>query len=407
MKSRNPAGRLVGQLPVALCGVWLIVLAARADDSWILAHVALPSWFLMPVTVGAIHGARAMAALLGVLLVGLVAPKVGRWSGAQRWRDLGASCARIAFAAALAIVVSETILRHWDRREPLWRQKKLEFQLGQPDPRFGWVLLPHRSTASKVDPAHDVHYRVDAWGDRSGSELSTPDPSLPTLVVTGESIAFGHGLEYEETFPAILGNRLGLQMVNVAAGGYGSDQAYLRLVDALDRLERPVAALTVFLPVQLGRGLQDYRPRLVLRGEKLVLEPPAAGFWSRWRLRDLLVNEVPYLSEAALSRALDVNAAVMHATALAARARGAEPLFLVPSFGPRRSLDEHPEAFIVRRVFEHQELPFLIVDIDPARIMAGEKHPDALAARQIADAVEQVLRPRLYSADTPQPPRLP
>jgi hypothetical protein len=393
--SKNPYGRACAQLIVGLCGAWLLVLAARASDSWILSHVVLPNWFLPPTTLRAFHLARAAAALLGLLFVGLLGPRFGRWAGAQSWPKLGARCARIAVALVLALVASEIIVRQWDSHQPFWRKGKLEFRIGRSDPRFGWVLLPSRSTTLKSGRAKAVQYRIDAWGNRARSEVSAPDPALPTLVVSGESIAFGHGLDYEETFPAILGERLGLQVVNVAAGGYGTDQAYLRLVDALDRLEHPVALLTVFLPVQLGRASQDYRPRLVLRDGKLAFEPAATGFWSRWRLRDLLINELPYLSDAALSRAIALNAALVQATALAARARGAETLFLIPSFGPTRALGEHPEASIVRELFEKQRQPYLLIDIDRARIMVDDWHPDAVAARQIAAAVERMLRPRL------------
>jgi hypothetical protein len=108
-----------------------------------------------------------------------------------------------------------------------------------------------------------------------------------------------------------------------------------------------------------------------------------------------LINELPYLSDAALSRAIALNAALVQATALAARARGAETLFLIPSFGPIRALGEHPEASIVRELFEKQRQPYLLIDIDRARIMVDDWHPDAVAARQIAAAVERMLRPRL------------
>jgi hypothetical protein len=257
------------------------------------------------------------------------------------------------------------------------------------------VAIPSRSTAIQTGPGKTVHYRIDSLGNRARSELSSIDPATSTLVVTGESIAFGHGLEYEETFPAILGERLSLQVVNVAAGGYGSDQAYLRLMDALDRLQHPVVVLTVFHPVQLGRALQDYRPRLVLRSGKLALEAATTGFWSRLRLRDLFVNELPYLSDAALSRAIELNRAIVRSTSLAARARGAQPLFIVPSFSPPRPLHEHPEASIIRELFEEDRQPYLLLDIERTRIMVDDWHPDAIAARQIADEVERVLRPRL------------
>jgi hypothetical protein len=395
MASKNRAGRICAQLIVGLCALWLMFLAARANDSWILAHVVLPNWFLPPPTLRGFHIARVAVALLGLSLLGVLGPRVARWASAQPWKKLAASCGRIAVALVLALLAAESVVRLWDNREPFWRNGKLEFRIGRPDPRFGWVLVPSRSTVLQTGRAKAIHYRIDAWGNRARSEVSVTNPALRTLVVTGESIAFGHGLEYEETFPAILGERLGLQVVNVAAGGYGSDQAYLRLVDALDRLQNPVVVLTVFVPVQLGRALQDYRPRLVLREGALAFERAATGFWSRWRLRDLLVNELPYLSDAALSRTIALNAALVRATSQAARARGAEPLFLVPSFGPPTALGEHPEAFIIRELFEQQRQPYLLIDIERARIMADEWHPDATAARQVASALEDALRPRL------------
>jgi hypothetical protein len=394
VQSKNPAGRICAQLLIVLSGAWLLLVAARATDPWIVQHVVLPNYFLFAPSLRQLHLARAAIALLGLLLA-LLAPAVGRWVGSQSWRELAGSFGRIALALLLAVSAAELVVRRWDSGEPFWRKGKLEFRIGRPDPRFGWVALPSRSTVLQGGGAKLIHYHIDAWSNRVAGEFSTIDPALPTLVVTGESIAFGHGLEYEDTFAAILGERMGLQVVNVSCGGYGSDQAYLRLMDVLYRLEHPVAVVTVFLPVQLGRGLQDYRPRLVLRDGQLFLEPATSGLWSRWRLRDLWVNELPYLSDAALSQTMALHAAIFQATSRVARARGAEPLFVVPSFGPPRSLAEHPEAFIVRELFEKQSQPYLLIDIGPERIMPLDWHPDAVATREIAARVEGALQPRL------------
>ena len=371
-----------------------MLLSLRADDGWVLRHVLLPNWFIPPTSLRGFHLARAATAVLGLLAIGVFGPRIGRWAGSQSAKALAASCARIMIAMVLAVLGSELVVRNWDS-EPFGRKTRLEFGLGRADPRFGWVLVPSHSTLVKNRRAKPIHYNVDAWGDRAGSELSVPDPVLPTLVVSGESIAFGHGLEYEQTFAAVLGERLGLQVVNVALGGYGTDQAYLRLLDVLERLRDPVAVVTVFHPVQLGRALNDFRPRLVLRNGKLVLEGPASGFWSGWKLRDLWMNELPYLSEDALAKAMALNAAILQATAAAVRARGAEPLFVVPSFGPSRSLGEHPEASIVRELFEQKHQPYLLIDIGRDRLLLDEWHPDATAAQDIAATVERALRPRL------------
>jgi len=394
-RQRNPAARFGVQGAVALGGAYLLLFAARASDGWLLAHVVLPNWYLPPTTLAGFHVVRMATAAVGFLMLWLLAPRVGRWAGTQGPRKLGALCLQTAVATHLAVVASEAVVRSWDGRQPLWRKNKLEFRIGQPDERLGWIPVPSGSTVARSGSGRPVHYRIDAWGYRSASEQSAPDPSLPTLIVTGESIAFGHGLEYEDTFAAVLGQRLGLQVANAAVAGYGSDQAYLRMVDALSRFQRPVAVLTVFIPLELRRSLQDYRPRLVLRGGTLAWEPPVAGFWSRWRLRDLWVNELPYLGDRALSAAMELNAAIVRATGDAARARGAEPLFLIPSFGPARALGEHAEAGIVRELFERQGEPHLLVDIELSHIMPEDWHPDAAAARQIAATVADALRPRL------------
>jgi hypothetical protein len=147
-----------------------------------------------------------------------------------------------------------------------------------------------------------------------------------------------------------------------------------------------VAVVTTVMPVQLHRNRRDDRPHLGLRDGTLRLLP-ASG--SPLRLRQLFVNDLPYLSDAGLRESLGLTRAILRATAAAARARGAKPLFVVPSFGPVRPLDEHPEAFIVRPLLEG--LPHVVVDIDPAHRLPGDGHPDAEGARQIAAAVAGAL----------------
>lgn len=392
---RNPAARFAAQLLVSLGGAYLLFVAGRGSDGWLLKHVVLPNWYLPPTTLFGFHVARAATAAVGLLTLGLAAPRVGRWAGTQSPKRLAAYGLQTVVASLLAVAASEAVVRSWDGHQPLWRKNKLEFRIGQPDERLGWIPIPSGSTLARSGRGKLVHYRIDAWGYRSAIEGSTPDPAAPALIVAGESIAFGHGLEYEDTFAAVLGKRLGLEVVNAAVAGYGSDQAYLRLLDALERFQRPVVVLSVFIPLQLRRSLQDYRPRLVLRGDQLDWQPAASGFFSRWRLRDLWVNELPYLSDRALSAAMEINAAIVRATGTAARARGAEPIFLIPSFGPRRALGEHAEEGIVRELFERQGEPYLLIDIERSHIMPEDWHPDAAATRQIATTVADAIRPRL------------
>jgi hypothetical protein len=293
---------------------------------------------------------------------------------------------RVGVALALALCASELLLRALHRLLPV-PETRTEARLGAPDPRTGWAFASSRTVDLPFrGSGRVVRYSIDSHGDRAPSADWKEDPASPTLIVAGESIASGHALQWSETFAARLGEMLRVQVVDVAVAGYGSDQAHLRALDALARFARPTAVVTTVVPVQLSRNLRDDRPHLVLRDGALVLAP-ASG--PRLRLRQLFANDLPYLSEAALQRSLALTRAVLHATAAAAHARGARSLFVVPSFGPPRSLEAHREAFVVRALLD--DLPHVVVDIDPVHALPFDDHPDAEGARQIAIRVAEAL----------------
>jgi hypothetical protein len=363
------------------CGTALLVGAWRFDGAWFERHSVVPCFWLPPPSW--LHPlARASLAVAGICAV-LLAGGAGRWVAKP---GAVASAARMAVAVVLALVVSEAALRMLDAKAAFWRSAKLEFRIGKTDPRFGWVLLPRRSTVLQVSHFRPIRYTVDAWGDRSNAADHVPDPSRPTILVAGESVAAGHGLEYADTLAGVLERDLGLQVVNVAAGGYGTDQAAMRALDALARLRHPVALVQTFLPVQLQRNVQDYRPRLVLRDSALVLVPAASGLFAGTRLRDLLVNEVPVLWESKLQESLAVTAAVVREVAAKARARGAKPLFVLPALDSQRD-----PGWLVRALFEEQGIPAVVVRVDSAHILPYDGHPDAEATRAMAGLVGRAL----------------
>ena len=372
----------------AACGTAILVAAKSMDYQWFERHVLLPGYY--PWTPAWVYrDVRAGVAIAGIASIA-AAWLVGRTVA----RATLGGAARIALAVALALAASELILRRGNGQLTAWRTAKLELRLGRPDPRFGWVMLPSRATVLGP-PGHPVVYAVDAWGDRAQGQQGAPDPDLPSLVVGGESIAAGLGIAYEETFAALMGEELGLQVVNTAVGGYGSDQVLLRLDDALGRLRRPRVAVITFVPLMLVRNVQDYRPRLALREGALVLVPPAEGLFAGLRVRDVLFNEVRYLSDRGLRDSMQLTAAILRESARAARERGAEPLFVAISIGKRRALEEHPEGALLRELLADQGLPFSLVDIDPAELLPWDGHPDPAAHRRIARELATALRPRL------------
>jgi hypothetical protein len=355
----------------------LLGFAAAAGPAWFDRHVLLPAVY-PPPPAWTLLALRLAAVAMGLVLAAC-AVAAGR-------RATPGAIARVGLSVALAVCASELALRLLHRLLPV-PETRIEARLAAPDPRTGWAFVPGRSLDLPAPGGGRlIRYAVDAHGDRADSAEWVEDPQAPTLLITGESTATGHGLLWNETFAARLGGLLHVQVVDVAEGGYGSDQAHLRAVDALARLAHPVAVVTTVLPVQLYRNLHDDRPHLVLRDGALMLAP-ASG--SQLRLRQLLANDLPYLGEAGLQKSLRLTHAILHATAAATRARGAQPLFVFPSVGSSRPLDAHPEAFIVRALLD--DLPHVVVDIDPAHVLPGDGHPDPEGARQIAAAIAEAL----------------
>jgi hypothetical protein len=383
------------RITFAIAGALLVAAAALADGPFFERHVLLPYYFQPPRWLPPV--ARAVAAAAGAALAGLAGPALARLAARRRARLTGPTAARAVVALAAALLASEGVVRLFVPAEPRYRRPRWELTVGGPHPRYGWASYPRRATPSHAGP-RPFTYVVDADGRRAPSIDAVRDGDRPALIVIGESIAAGYGLDYDETFAVLCGRALGLEPITLAEGGYAPDQAYLRLVDALPGVAHPAAVVSTFVPVELGRMLHDGFPRLVLGGAgggELVLQPPAAGLLAAFRLRSIVHNRLPYAGDAALARALATTRAVLGATAAAARARGAVPLFVIPSRGPPRALDAHPEAAIVRALFVEPGLPYLLVDLDGDEVIPRDGHPSPSGARKIARAIDEVLRTQL------------
>ena len=256
-----------------------------------------------------------------------------------------------ALLAIAASALTAEALVGWTQAKTL-KGRAVYQQRGVPHPRYGWTWQPS-STLTERALGRDLSWAFNQEGFRVRNQDDEPDPALPTILFTGESIGLGLGLDYAETYPALIAARRGVQCVNVAANACGSDQAYLRLIDAMPRFRRLVATVTLFVPVQLSRNLHDDRPRLVLGPtSELEFVPVATDFFSRLRIRKLLWNELPYLGDKAIEpERCALTSAILRETSIRTRARGATPLFVIPSEGPHRPLDRRREAWIIRALF--------------------------------------------------------
>jgi hypothetical protein len=375
---------------VGLVGLGWLALAWHCDSRWFERHVFQPYYFVAPVR-GALWLRGATATLgLGLLLGGRT---IGRrlqllmrgGGGPGSWLP-----SIVALVAAVPMAEGALRLAHLS-----WRpagSARYELKVGHRDPRYGWIADASRLTRLAAN-GRPYSYAVGPAGLRARGPHDEPDLGRPALVVTGESIASGYGLDYDETFAARCGRELGLEVVDVAEGGYGVDQAYLRVMDLLPRVRHPVVLVTVFVVSQLGRSLRDDRPRLALDGiGRLTFLPPAGGFLARTQLGQLIHDRIPYAGSEALTRSTALARTVFVLTDRAARARGARPLFVIVSPGPPRALDARPEAAIIRDLFVDTGLPYLLVDLDATERLDVDGHPNPAGASRIAGEIEAALR---------------
>jgi hypothetical protein len=356
-------------------GIVLILAALAAGQDWWDRHF-MPIFAIQRSTLVAAE--TAMRVVIGVTGAAL-AVVLRRPIAAALSRATIGGALRISLAVVLALGTSELILRahppYPHDADPLEQEPRR-----RTDPRLGWVFVPARAAVAE-EAGRPVSYSFDAAGHRVPALGAAVDIERPALLFTGESIIVGFGLAWEETIPARVGAQLGIQSANLAVSDYSNDQSYLRLAAELPGFRKPVAVVTLFMPSLFDRNLLGNRPQLA---EGLVWRPAAQS----WRLTALLRWLIPYRSGAAVQQGITRTRDSLRALVDLARARGAEPLIVVPQFGPESAIEE----MLRRRVLDESGLPYVHVRLDPSWHLPGDLHPDSRGAEAIAIAVARRLQ---------------
>ena len=382
---QNQARRIVAEVLVTALALALLGLAAFASRAWFERHF-LPEFFqprneqlrwLMLV--------RLTAAGLGLLLLWPARPWLGRWAASKSGRDLALDVLPTLLAVVLALGVSEVLLHRlpWFSTHQLTRQKE---PLRRIDPVMGWAYAENR-VGRGVLGGRMIEYAFDHAGHRVRAAGQEVDYAAPSVVFVGESIITGNGVTYEESIPARVGARLGLQPANLSVGGYATDQMYLRFRPEWPRYARPRALVILFMPSLFHRNLEHDRPHLA---PGLIWRPPSDDP----RLFQIGHRLAPYRSDQDLADGMTMTRQALAAMVAMARAKGAVPLIVVPDL----QAETTEEELIRARVLEG--LPSLRVAVDPAWHVAHNRHPDARGDAVIADAVATWLEAHGVAAPT-------
>ena len=360
-------------------GLALVIVASRLDQRWYERHVWQPLNILMADDFHSLRRLRAVLRVTGIVLL-CASPPLAWLAGRVSPWNLLAGAGRIAVALLLVLPASELMLRaRTVPSRPSWAE------LLEPDPRLGWTTRRSAQLSREVG-GREITMAFNAEGARALDVQQRSDPAKPAILFAGESVVMGQGLRLEETWPALVAARLGVQAVNLGVVAYSTDQTLGRIEEALPRYAQPVAVVADFLPGQLLRNIDDDRPHLALQDDGTLaartVSPPVLRL-SR------LVDSLPYTSERTMRRSILLTSALLREIARVTLLRGARPLFFVPSVGPKRAFEERGEAALLQEIFA--ELPLVVVDFDDRMRVPGDGHPDARANALFADAVASAL----------------
>lgn len=255
--------------------VLAIVFASLAILAWprILRIFLLLDWYLGDMS----RVAYALQALFAVsfLIALLASRRVNAWwfKTFPTGRHLLFALVALSVSTACALLLAEAGLRllnlPFDER---WNPSENAF--ARFDPELGWTYIPNGSSVQEFGSRRrKVAMYFDCDGNRVAKPGKEADPNLPTVCFLGDSLTFGHGLPYEETFVGQLASMpdFPFQVVNLGVQAYGTDQSFLRLKRAYDRFNTKAVVYT-FAPWQVERSevcdLRVFYPHNRLLGTK-------------------------------------------------------------------------------------------------------------------------------------------
>jgi hypothetical protein len=380
-RSSRRRSALAANVIVALAGVALIALAGAAGQDWADRHFLPTFAWSRAFQIGLVQALRVLLALLGLFILLFVRPRVARMVKAGRGGRLLVSALSASLAVVAALATTEGILhsRTWRATQERWGGKE---PLRQRDDLLGWAFVPNHHGRANVD-GRAIDYATDRFGYRVATAGTQTDTSRPTILVAGESVMHGYGLQWPETIGAQVQAMTGIQVANLAVNAHATDQTYMRLRRELPRFAHPVAVVLPFVPLLFDRNLDQDRPYLDSDLRWHAAHPPEL------RLVELARRVLRYRSEAAIADGVATTQAMLRAAIALARSRGATALIVVPQFQP----EDPTEAAIRRRVLDEAHLRYLLVPLDPAWRLQIDRHPDARGARVIAAAIAGALRP--------------
>lgn len=252
-------------------------------------------------------------------------------------KRIAAPIAIVAVSSLIAILLFELLLRAIGYSAPIWYE---------PHPQLGWTLRP--GLAAWFTREGRSFVRVNAAGMRDRDHALDKPQGVYRIAVLGDSYAEARQVAVEETFWALLPERLArcgfqpgkrIEVLNFGVSGYGTAQEYLLLESTAMRY-RPDLVLLQFTNGNdvrnnsLALELEKDRPFFTLEGGALRIDRSFASkedFLGRSsRSSELVRRATDRLRVLQLARSVKEMSFIPKANAGEGVEQGLEPVVLAP-----------------------------------------------------------------------------
>jgi hypothetical protein len=390
--------RIITTLVVATIGLAFVSWAALADLRWFEHHALTVYCNTSPRFPAMTTRLRVVIALLGVFSIAWIAPRAGRWAQRRSMAQMLGTILTVIVPVILALGAAELIVRRVPVSPPVSQVPYLPPM--HTDEKNWFANTPSASKDVKVQD-HVVRYFTDARGDRAPDDHTQPDPEAPTILIAGESIAFGYELPYELSCAALLAKALGVQVVNVSVTGFAIDQAYERLAGALAWFKHPIATITFVVPEAIHRNLRSTSSRYALAEDgtlHLIGKPQG------WLAQSALLRAIDRVLPLHTDELIGLTHAILRETVRMTEAHGARAFFVMTNYGAPCLADAEGTPRLARELFEGIGGPYIIVDIlAPERIGGPDMHPNESGEQRLTAAILSEISP-VISPPRPQHP---
>jgi len=216
----------------------------------------------------------------------------------------------ILFGVLVALLIAEITLRSAPQLMPAAAQirhraessdVKVDSEVWIADEYLGYKLPPGIDTLFEAFPEKPYRVRTTSLGYDDIGFRSAERNGKPVLALLGDSFTLAEGVSFEESWPVLLAERTGWNVLNFALNGYGPPQE-ARMLERYALPLGPRVVLWMFCPNDFGnaydfhRALEQGEGAIAYRGRRNASITDVV--WNALRDHSYVIDSLSFISKA-------------------------------------------------------------------------------------------------------------